>query len=346
MHDLFTYKVEEWYRLNGRDLPWRKTKNPYHIWLSEVILQQTRVEQGRDYYTRFLETYPTVERLASASEEEVMRLWQGLGYYTRARNLHAAAKEIVRLGCFPKEYKDVLRLPGVGPYTAAAIVSFAYGEAKVVVDGNVYRVLARYFGIDTPIDSNSGKKEFQAMAEEMLDENDPALFNQAIMDFGAVVCKPSAPLCDLCPLAETCVALSQHKATSYPVKEKKINVINRFFTYIYIRTVQGEVLIQKRDSDDIWKGLFQFPLFESDRALSLTQLRRFLPEGTLQLVTKNFEHQLTHQRLHTDFYVLTLVERMDKMEGMWIQENDVEKYAMPQLLVRLLQKLQSVNFGR
>ena len=218
----FAIKIEQWYNKHKRDLPWRQTTNPYYIWLSEIILQQTRVEQGRAYYERFVQTFPTVQDLASASEEAVLLLWQGLGYYSRARNLHKAAQQIAALGSFPSDYKSILSLPGVGPYTAAAIASFAFGQPYAVLDGNVFRVLSRYFGIETPIDSTEGKKEFTTLANEFLDQKHPSLYNQAIMDFGAVVCKPSGVDCAACPLCDSCLAYeqSQRKNFLYPLCSK------------------------------------------------------------------------------------------------------------------------------
>ena len=224
----FASALLRWYAQNGRDLPWRHTTDPYPIWLSEVILQQTRIEQGRDYWHRFMEQYPTVEHLADASEDEVLRLWQGLGYYSRARNLHTAAKQIKELGSFPTTLHGIKMLKGVGDYTAAAIASFAFGEAAAVVDGNVYRVLSRHFGIGTPINSTEGKKEFAALAQELLPESQAAAYNQAIMDFGATQCTPKSPACDRCPIADTCQALHTHAVDTLPVKLKKLTYFVKF----------------------------------------------------------------------------------------------------------------------
>ncbi len=339
MHKDFAYKIERWYEANGRELPWRETREPYHIWLSEIILQQTRVEQGRAYYERFLKTFPTVEDLAKAEEEEVMRVWQGLGYYSRARNLHAAAKRIVEWGGFPVEYEKVLSLPGVGPYTAAAIMSFAYDEPWAVVDGNVYRVISRYLGLENPIDSNAGKTLFQKIAQEMIDKTHPALYNQAIMDFGALICKPKSPQCEVCPVMEKCTAFAQGRVEDYPVKERSIKQRERFLTYVYVRSQDGYVLIHRRTEKDIWQGLYEFLLIESDHPLREEEVRKQMPEGVLIPVCQGYIHQLTHQRLYTDLYLLTVSKQTDSLPGQWIREEEMENYAMPQLLVRLRKKL-------
>ena len=243
-----------WYSENKRELPWRDTRDPYLIWISEIILQQTRVAQGYDYYARFVRRFPDVKSLAEADEDEVMRLWQGLGYYSRARNLLAAARRRTD-GVFPTSYGGVRALKGVGVYPAAAICSFAYGMPCAVVDGNVYRVLARYFGVDTPIDSTEGKKAFAALAQEMLDTSHPADYNQAIMDFGALVCTPKSPGCMFCPLAETCMALSEGRVADLPVKQHRTKLVDRYFNYLFVR-MGKDTLLQQRTADDIWQTLF------------------------------------------------------------------------------------------
>ena len=335
----FAIQIEQWYNRNKRDLPWRRTANPYYIWLSEIILQQTRVEQGRAYYERFVQTFPTVQDLASASEESVLLLWQGLGYYSRARNLHKAAQQIASLGAFPSDYKDILSLPGVGPYTAAAIASFAFGQPYAVLDGNVFRVLSRYFGIETPIDSTEGKKEFTALANELLDHKRPSLYNQAIMDFGAVVCKPSGAECTGCPLCDTCLAFAQERVQQLPVKGKKMVQRVRHFSYVYVCTSDGEVLINRRESSDIWKGLYQFPLLETPGELPLSSLQQQFPAGSWSLLRQGFVHQLTHQRLEVNFYRLVLPSKDDSLPGIWVRESKLQNYALPQLLVKLLSYL-------
>jgi A/G-specific adenine glycosylase len=263
----FSAVIIRWFREYGRDLPWRETKDPYAIWLSEIILQQTRIAQGWEYWERFMKTYPKVEDLAAASEDDVLKLWQGLGYYSRARNLHAAAKQIVELGHFPDTLEGIKALKGVGDYTAAAIGSFAFDIPAAVVDGNVYRVLSRYFGIDTPINSTQGKKEFAALAQSLLPASsaqqlsDTALspvvaYNQGMMDFGAIQCTPQSPKCLVCPLAETCEALRTGRVEELPVKNKTLKVKTRHLSYIYIRC-KGEVAIHRRGEGDIWQGLWE-----------------------------------------------------------------------------------------
>ncbi len=332
----FSAIIEQWYEQHKRVLPWRETTNPYYIWLSEIILQQTRVEQGRAYYERFVAAFPTVQTLAAASEEQVLLLWQGLGYYSRARNLHKAAQQIVALGSFPSDYKSILSLPGVGPYTAAAIASFAYGQPYAVLDGNVFRVLSRYFGIYTPIDSAEGKKEFKALADELLDKRRPSLYNQAIMDFGALVCKPSGADCTLCPLCETCVAYSHNCVQQLPIKEKKMEQKTRWFSYVYICDSKENVLIRKRESDDIWKGLFEFPLIESIEEISPSLLQDKFPAGEWTLLRQGFVHHLTHQRLVVNFYKLKLFQENACIPGLWVKKSELQNYAFPQLLVKLL----------
>ena len=279
----FSNTILSWFRENGRELPWRETKNPYAIWLSEIILQQTRIAQGWEYWERFMAQYPTVEDLAAAHEDEVLKLWQGLGYYSRARNLHAAAKQIVALGHFPDTLEGIKQLKGVGDYTAAAIGSFAFDIPAAVVDGNVYRVLARYFGIDTPINSTQGKKEFAALAQSLLPSSKAsdflslssasdslsssspvAAYNQAMMDFGAIQCTPQSPKCLLCPLAETCEAMRTNRVAELPVKQKTMKVKTRHLSYIYIRC-KGETAIHRRGEGDIWQGLWE-PFNASDIA--------------------------------------------------------------------------------
>lgn len=333
----FASKLEQWYKQNKRDLPWRETTNPYYIWLSEIILQQTRVEQGRDYYDRFITTFPDVQSLAAASEEEVLLLWQGLGYYSRARNLHKAARQISQQVSFPSDYSSLLSLPGVGAYTAAAIASFAFGLPYAVLDGNVYRVLSRFFGISTPIDSTEGKKAFQALADQMLDKRRPALYNQAIMDFGAQVCKPSGADCAVCPLSDACAAFAQNSVQQLPVKAKKLVQRVRHFSYVYVFTQEGDVLLHRRAASDIWKGLYEFPLVESAEELPLARLQQHFPVGQWTVLKQGFVHQLTHQRLLVNFYSLLLPGKDASLPGIYIRKSELQNYALPQLLVKLLE---------
>lgn len=357
-----------WYKSHRRNLPWRDTRDPYRIWISEIILQQTRVVQGYDYFLRFMERFPTVQALADAPEDEVMRLWQGLGYYSRARNLHAAAKSIVSKAVadhsaiknknvdthvvttgddniFPRSYSEVRALKGVGDYTAAAICSFAYDMPYAVVDGNVYRVLARYFGITEPIDTTRGKKLFAALAQDQLDPSCPSDYNQAIMDFGALVCTPQSPQCSVCPLAETCEALRSGKVDVLPKKEKKLSVKTRYFHYIYIQA--GDyTFIRKRTGRDIWQNLYELPLVESDYQLSAEEVMKAiqpqLAEGErpqLTLLREGVRHVLTHRIIMTDFYLLSLPAGTRAFASFQrVRKEQLADYAFPRLITLFLDK--------
>lgn len=339
----------DWYSDNRRDLPWRNTRDPYQIWISEIILQQTRVVQGYDYFTRFIQRFPDLKTLAEATEDEVLKCWQGLGYYSRARNLHAAAKSIV--GDFPTTYEGVHALKGVGDYTAAAICSIAYDLPYAVVDGNVYRVLARYFGVKTPIDSTQGKKEFAALAQELLDKKHPGLYNQAIMDFGALQCIPVSPNCLFCPLSESCVALSEGLVDKLPLKQNKIKIRNRYLNYIYVR-MGAHTFINKRIGEDIWKGLYELPLIETEVALEgVDQLlihpdfQRFLLKRgqpvSIRLLKKGIKHVLSHQILYVDFYEVELPEDAEAFETfIKIRQEDIMDYAVPKLIHSFLESIQ------
>lgn len=318
---MFSTTLLNWFALNGRDLPWRHTKNPYAIWLSEVILQQTRIQQGMDYWLRFMQRWPRVEDLAAASEDEVLREWQGLGYYSRARNLHAAAQQIAANGSFPNTLDGIKKLKGVGDYTAAAIGSIAFGLPAAVVDGNVYRVLARHYGIDTPINTTQGKRLFTELAQSLLPVDQPASFNQAMMDFGAIQCTPTSPKCVLCPLQESCEAFRSGRVGELPVKEKKLTIQTRRFTYMYIRC-QGKTAIRKRAAGDIWQGLWEPVLAEECGMLAGAKLLR-----------KDVKHVLTHRILLADFYLLETEAFPALPEGyIWIDETELDKYAVPRLI--------------
>lgn len=328
----FANTIISWFQENGRALPWRETKDPYAIWLSEIILQQTRIAQGWEYWERFIAQYPKVEDLAAASEDDVLRLWQGLGYYSRARNLHAAAKQIVALGKFPDTLEDIKSLKGVGDYTAAAIGSFAFDIPAAVVDGNVYRVLSRYFGIDTPINSTQGKKEFAALAQSLIPASDAAAYNQGMMDFGAIQCTPQSPKCLLCPLAETCVALREGRVEELPVKLKTLKVQTRRLAYIYIRC-NGEIAIHRRGEGDIWQGLW-----EPYNVSGLPALPTF--DAPLVLKAKDVKHVLTHRILLADFYLLETKKRpLLPDDYIWIKESEISEYGIPRLIEILLEKL-------
>ena len=270
----FSNTLIYWYLQNNRELPWRKSKNPYFIWLSEIMLQQTRVAQGMAYYLKFTETFPTIFDLANADESTVLKMWQGLGYYSRARNLHFTAKQVANdlNGVFPSTYKELIKLKGIGDYTASAIASICFNEPNAVVDGNVYRVLSRYFGIKTAINSSAGIKEFKILAQTLLDTSQSGTYNQAIMDFGALHCKPQNPLCETCPFADSCVAFEKNLTKELPVKEKKIKVRNRYFNFMVIKTADEKTILSERKGKGIWQGLYQFPLLESDKIIDKEEL--------------------------------------------------------------------------
>ena len=345
MNPNFSNTIEKWYQEYKRELPWRESADPYVIWISEIILQQTRVVQGYDYFMRFMKRFPDVATLAQADEDEVMKYWQGLGYYSRARNLHAAAKSMN--GVFPKTYPEVRALKGVGDYTAAAICSFAYNMPYAVVDGNVYRVLSRYLGIDTPIDSTEGKKLFAAVADELLDKKNPALYNQAIMDFGAIQCSPQSPNCMFCPLASGCSALAGGMVAQLPVKQHKTKTTNRYFNYIYVR-MGAYTLINKRTGNDIWKNLFEFPLIETPEAVSeeefpaLPEFRAMFAEGEtpiVRLVCRDEKHVLSHRVIYANFYMVDLPENSQSFTSYQkIKADELEQYAVSRLVHAFIEK--------
>ena len=345
----FATVLLQWFRQNGRPLPWRETRDPYAIWLSEVILQQTRIQQGQAYWERFMARWPRVENLAEATEDEVLRMWQGLGYYSRARNLHLAARQVVEMGHFPDTLEEIRRLKGVGDYTAAAIGSIAFDIPAAVVDGNVYRVLSRHFGIDVPINTPEGKKIFTALAQELLPKPEASAFNQAMMDFGAIQCTPRQPRCQACPLAETCVALREGRVEDLPVKLRKLQVKTRHLIYIYIRC-QGQTAIHRRGSGDIWQGLWEPLLLEvrgekqevRDGKLEVRSMLEDLGllsplTSDLSLLKKNVKHVLTHRILLADFYLLECNERPSlPNDYIWINESDIEDYGVPRLVSLLI----------
>lgn len=344
--NLFTRTILSWHDQFGRtDLPWRQTTDPYRIWISEIILQQTRVAQGYDYYLRFIEHFPRVEDLAAASEDEVLRLWQGLGYYSRARNLHAAAKSIVKAGRFPDDYAGVRQLKGVGDYTAAAICSIAYQLPYAVVDGNVYRVLARYFGMDVPIDTTEGKKQFAALATELLDRHRPGLYNSAIMDFGALQCKPTSPSCQDCPLQGSCMACRQQLTEKLPVKARRTAIAERFFVYLLVDNGES-LLLHRRSAKDIWKGLYEPLLFEFTKAPSeqeiLAAFADRLPGFPLVFSAEPYalKHVLTHRMLHLVFYSVKATAAASKCIPMendqWVRHDDLDNHAMPKAVLKAL----------
>ena len=327
----FTAALLRWFAQYGRELPWRGIDDPYGIWVSEVILQQTRIDQGRDYWLRFMERFPTVEALAAASEDEVLRLWQGLGYYSRARNMHAAARQIVEAGGFPRTIQGLRALKGVGDYTAAAVGSMAFNLPAAAVDGNVYRVLARHYGIDVPINTTRGKHTFESLATELLPPGQASAFNQAMMDFGATWCTPRSPRCIDCPVAETCDALHTGRINQLPVKERKLKVKERHFAYIYIR-YKGKTALRRRPAGDIWQGLWE-PLFVEDAPL---------PDlgCPLTLLASGVKHVLTHRVLLADFYLAEPQALPALPEGyIWVEETALPDYALPRLVERMLDLL-------
>ena len=322
----FTTTILEWFKENGRALPWRETRDPYAIWLSEIILQQTRIEQGRPYWERFMKRWPTVEALAHATEDEVLREWQGLGYYSRARNLHTAAKQVLVRGGFPTTIEGIKALKGVGDYTAAAIGSIAFNLPAAVVDGNVYRVLSRHYGIATPINTTEGKKEFTALAQSLLPTSQASAFNQAMMDFGATQCTPTSPNCPYCPLAESCVALREGRIAELPVKQRTLKVKERQLTYIYIRC-NGYTALHRRPAGDIWQGLYEPWLTDQ------------VPQGAV-LQRQRVKHVLTHRILYADFWLWEVEERPQLPDDyFWIKEEEVGNYGVPRLIEILLETL-------
>ncbi|MCU4154802.1 A/G-specific adenine glycosylase [Carboxylicivirga sp. A043] len=332
----FAIKLLQWYNMNKRMLPWRATNDPYKVWLSEIIMQQTQVVQGESYYLKFVESFPTVHELAEASEQQVLKLWQGLGYYSRARNLHAAAKTIVSeyRGVFPCNYNEILKLKGVGPYTAAAISSICFNERKAVVDGNVYRFLSRLKGIRTPIDSTEGKKEFALLADELLNGNKPGDHNQAMMEYGALICKPSSPFCGDCVFKNECSAYLNDTIGLLPVKAKKIKQRHRYFHYFLIQDGSG-IVLEKRADNDIWKNLYQLPLMETDKA-KLTKGFIEQNKDKFRLINQQ-KHILSHQIINASFYLADKTILSDfKQEYILAEVGQLDKYPFPQLVANFL----------
>ncbi len=338
-----------WYEKNNRNLPWRETNDSYKIWVSEVILQQTRVAQGLDYYLRFIERFPTVKILAESSEKEVLKAWQGLGYYTRARNLHKGAKEVVELhdGILPETYKEIISIRGIGVYTAAAILSIAYNKPYAVVDGNVYRVLSRLFAIETPIDSSIGKKQFSKLAQQLLDVSNPGKYNQAIMEFGALHCTPSKPLCESCPLEHLCISRKLNMQLDLPVKSKKVKVRSRYFHYFQIE-YNGFTYLNKRHENDIWKNMYEFPLIETDEDTTLTELMKSHyfsslfgnAEIIIQPNQKQIKHILTHQHIYANFYTVKATKLNENLfaDFVKLKVDNISLYPISRLIHRYLEQ--------
>jgi A/G-specific adenine glycosylase len=329
----FSKKLIEWYNPSSRNLPWKQTKDAYKIWLSEIILQQTRVEQGTPYYLAFVHQYPTVKMLAEAPLDDVLKLWEGLGYYSRARNLHSAAKQVMELhnGKFPETYPEIIALKGIGNYTAAAISSFAYHLPHAVVDGNVYRVLARVFDIETPIDSTEGKKQFEQLANQLLDKKNPSTHNQAMMDLGAIVCKPQNPLCEQCPFSSDCKALELNKISLLPVKAKKLIKKERYLHY-FVMYDDEHIYIQQRGEQDIWKGLYEFPVEETKVKL-LTEKSPLGDLGVYTVIPLSYKQTLTHQYIYAYFYEMKLkkLPNLD-ISCLKILKKDILNFAFPKII--------------
>lgn len=335
----FSSTLISWYSIHKRELPWRKTKNPYFIWLSEIILQQTQITQGLPYYEAFVHQYPTVHDLANADEYDILKLWQGLGYYSRARNLHATSKIIVNQlnGEFPKTYEGLIKLKGIGDYTASAIASICYGEPTAVVDGNVFRVLARYFGLKTPTNTTKGIKEFKALASQLLDQENPAEYNQAIMEFGSRQCKPKNPECEVCPLNSGCVALQDNLIEQLPVKLNKTKVTKKYFNFLVYISSDKKTIFKKRTEKGIWRNLYQFPLIETETPLTnahfeehpkIKSLLNYVPFKYSLYNHDEIIHKLSHQHLYTKFWIVEVNSLPE--EGVLITE--IEKYPTPVLI--------------
>ncbi|WP_372974891.1 A/G-specific adenine glycosylase [Muriicola sp.] len=344
----FSKTILQWYSQNKRDLPWRGSRDPYKIWLSEVILQQTRITQGLPYYLKFIKVYPAVSDLASASETEVLKLWQGLGYYSRARNMHAAARMVMDefSGKFPSVYKDLIRLKGVGDYTASAIASICSGEPTPVVDGNVYRVLARYFGVEIPINSSRGIKYFKQLAKEVMEPAEIGEYNQAVMEFGALQCKPQNPDCGTCPLNTGCLALNQDRVGELPAKIRKQKVKTRYFNYMVYVDPKNRTLLNKRTEQGIWRHLYDFPLIESDRLLEPEEIYEVFkkedhPDGEISLWREDpVIHKLSHQHLVTRFWIVEL----EKEIGHGIPLEKLDEYPVPVLVSEFLRTYKNSYF--
>ncbi|SFE33700.1 A/G-specific adenine glycosylase [Flavobacterium xueshanense] len=342
---IFSNLLIQWYLRNKRDLPWRNTTDPYPIWLSEIMLQQTRVAQGMPYFLSFTTAFSTVFDLAKANEEQVLKLWQGLGYYSRARNLHKTAQYIAQelSGVFPGNYNDLLKLKGVGEYTAAAIASFSYNEAVPVVDGNVFRVLSRYFDMDTDIAQASAKKEFASLAFELMPKNNPATFNQAIMEFGALQCVPKSPNCGICIFNESCAALQKNKVDQLPVKSKKIKIRNRYFNYLVVADENDNTIIQKRTDKGIWHNLYQYPLIETEKEEDFDYVSEavqgdYFKDNTvismLEYNEKSIIHKLSHQHLHIKFWKINVKGRIEN----GINNETLKSFPFPIVIHNFIEK--------
>jgi A/G-specific adenine glycosylase len=344
----FSNQLITWYLENQRDLPWRRTKDPYLIWLSEVIMQQTRIAQGTEYFLRFQLHFPTIFDLAAASEDEVLKVWQGLGYYSRARNLHATARHLVKeyKGNFPENFTDLIQLKGVGEYTAAALASICFNLPHAVVDGNVYRVLSRYFNMKTPIDSTQGKKEFSELANTLLSRQQPGMYNEAVMELGALVCTPKNYRCDKCPLQHSCLSLKNKNMEDFPVKIGKQKVRTRFFNYLVLDINETQTYLEKREEKDIWQNLYQFPLLESQKEIGqegilqsalLQQFQLDEVPDIYQFNNKPVTHKLTHQTIMTNFWIIPTKTPLKNT----VEWDQVANFAVPVVINNFLKAFKS-----
>jgi len=343
----FSTHIVEWYQLNLRDLPWRNTQNPYHIWLSEIILQQTRVAQGLPYYNKFVTHFPTVQDLAKAEEETVLKLWQGLGYYSRARNLLVAAKMVINNynGIFPRTYSELIKLKGIGIYTASAVASFSNNEPVAVVDGNVYRVISRFLGIFTPINSTEGEKEFKKIAFSLLDTQNPATHNQAIMEFGALCCTPKKPNCLFCPLQKDCYSFRKNTIDQLPVKLKKTKITQKHFSYLILKNKKKEIFIHKRILKGIWQHLYEFPLVVNEKKTPVIEIVDAFEKlleikinlGELNLIHKTDKpHKLSHQHINAQFFEYVCNCDINRSDFIKIKIKDFENYPIPVLILNFI----------
>lgn len=348
---MFTEKIIDWYKENKRELPWRETKNPYQIWLVEIILQQTRIEQGIEYFYKFIEKYPSVYELAKANEDELLILWQGLGYYTRDRNLLTTAKTIAHEynGKFPNNKKELLKLKGIGDYTASAIASFAFNKPEVVMDGNIMRFIARYMGINEEINSSKGKKILGSILEELIDKQNPGLFNQAVMEFGAIYCKPGIPNCESCIFHSECRAFEVNEVKVIPKKTKKTKQKQRYFYFLIVKDHGNKtILLQKRLENDIWKNLYQFPLIETNKKTSIQELAKAniwknllgTKDYRIEKISSQMAHQLTHQKIMATFVHLSIKGGLEKNVRYFpINIQKLDNYALPRLIDRYLENI-------
>lgn len=337
--------LNDWYKQNKRDLPWRTNHMPYYVWVSEIILQQTRVDQGTDYFLRFIEKFPDIQSLASAPEIEVLKIWQGLGYYSRARNMHIAARQVMDdfNGQFPATYDNLKKLKGIGDYTAAAIASISFGLPYAAIDGNVYRVLSRIFGITTPVDSTKGKIEFSNLATELIDQQNPGTFNEALMEFGALQCTPRNPGCTMCPFQGQCIAFSMAAITQFPVKTNKVKVRHRFFNYLYLEH-EKSIFLEKRDTNDIWQNLYQLPLIETSKAMTIEELltnekfKTLFGNSSIRIESVSGEiiHLLAHQKLHVRFINISASKPYSAHNWIKIRPEDVSEFPIPKLIDNFL----------